>query len=75
MSSKIFEFALAILNNLPLIIAAGRDVMKYIEDNVKILRLMQQENRDPTDAEWDALNNLTRTLRDERPALATENNA
>jgi hypothetical protein len=49
-------FALQALTALPQIIAAGQDAIAFINSTRAALATMKDENRDPTPAEWDALN-------------------
>jgi len=49
-------FALAALQAVPAIIAAGADVVGFITQTATAVTAMQVANRDPTQAEWDALN-------------------
>lgn len=49
-------FALAALQAVPAIVAAGNSLETYINNTSTAVQAMQAENRDPTQAEWDALN-------------------
>ena len=56
-------FALQLLNVLPGLVNAGINVATLIQDSRAALQKMQDENRDPTPEEWDALNQKIRDLR------------
>ena len=49
-------FALAALQAIPAIIAAGADVVGFITQATTAVTAMQAASRDPTAAEWAALN-------------------
>lgn len=49
-------FALAALQAVPALIAAGNNIETFINNTATAVKTMQAENRDPTQAEWDALN-------------------
>lgn len=49
-------FALEILTQVPALIAAGVQVKGLIDSGTASLQAMQNEKRDPTPAEWSALN-------------------
>jgi hypothetical protein len=57
--------ALQLLNALPTLIAAGIEVKGLIEEETAKLQTMADEGRDPTPAEWDALNTRIEGLRAE----------
>lgn len=61
--------AIQILESLPSFIHMTTEAAKYIKDSVTSLKIMQLEGRDPSAAEWDALNATVQSLRDARPAL------
>jgi hypothetical protein len=58
-------YALQLLQTIGPLIQAGRDVMGLINQAKASLATMQAEGRDPTPAEWDALNASIKALRDE----------
>ncbi len=58
-------YALSLLTELPGLIASGKQVIDLIKTGSDALKAMQDENRDPTPAEWDALNAQIKVLRDE----------
>lgn len=58
-------FAIQLLDVIPSLIAAGRDVAALVSDGKAKIEAMQAENRDPTPAEWDSLNAQIKALRDE----------
>jgi len=45
-----------VLQELPAMIAAGRDILALVTQTNAVLTAAQAEGRDPTAAEWDALN-------------------
>lgn len=56
-------FAVQALSALPSLIQAGAQVMQLIESTKAALQTMQAEQRDPTQAEWEALEaQITATL-------------
>jgi hypothetical protein len=55
--------AIALLQALPTLITATEEVSSLITTTVSQLQAMQAEGRDPTAAEWDALNAQTAALR------------
>lgn len=65
-------FAIEALNVLPGLISAGMDVVSFITKASDDLKKMQSEGRDPTDEEWDALNNVVQDLRAKRPDVSGE---
>ena len=48
--------AMTVMTELPAMIAAGRDIMALVTQTNAVLKAAQAEGRDPTAAEWDALN-------------------
>ena len=58
-------FALQLLSSLPQLIQAGLDVRELIARGEKSLKLMLEEKRDPSEAEWAAINAYTKKLRAE----------
>jgi hypothetical protein len=57
--------AIQALEVLPTLITASADALGFIDSTSSALKAMQAENRDPTDAEWAALNAQIATLRAE----------
>ena len=55
--------AIQLLTQLPGLIAAGVQVKGLIDSTRGTLEKAQAEGRDPTDAEWDALNKTVEELR------------
>lgn len=49
------QFALAVLQAVPGLVAAGMDVVKFVEQQTAALTAMQAAGRDPTADEWSAL--------------------
>ena len=62
-------FAMQMLGQLPSLIEAGIDVYDLVVKTNTSLKAMQDENRDPSDAEWEALNDAIEELRAGRPDL------
>ena len=56
-------FALQLLQILPGLLEAGLEVQGLIEATSAKLVIMQEEKRDPTDAEWEELNAAVDELR------------
>lgn len=52
----ILDFADALLALVPQVLTAGQDVLNIIAKGRSTLQTMKNENRGPTQAEWDALN-------------------
>ncbi len=65
-------FAIEALNVLPGLISSGIDVIDLINKTSADLKKMQDENRDPTDSEWEALNKIVEDLRTQRPDVTEE---
>lgn len=55
-------FAIAVLQNLPALIAAGADVAGLVTEANGRIATAQAEKRDPTPADWDWLNGEIRSL-------------
>lgn len=62
MDASAIALAIAVLESLPSLILASQEVVALINSTVVSLRQMQSENRDPTAAEWGALNSVIATL-------------
>ena len=58
-------YAISLLTELPGLISAGKDVIDLIKSSSTALKSMQDQGREPTDAEWSALNSQIKALRDE----------
>lgn len=58
-------FAIQLISALPALVQAGRDITSLVTDGTKALEAMQREKRDPTGAEWQALNKQIADLRNE----------
>jgi len=52
----ILAYAMQVLQVLPVLITAGQNVTAFIKQANDALYKMQAEGRDPSAAEWDALN-------------------
>lgn len=68
-------FAIQAFNLVKSAIGAGmalKDVYEIIEKTNASLQLMEDENRGPTDVEWNDLNKQTEELRAERPDVTSE---
>lgn len=55
--------ALQVFSILPSLIEAGLEVKELIETTQAALQKMQDEKRDPTPEEWNAINNKIEALR------------
>lgn len=62
---QILVYALQVLNTLPSLIAAGQNVVGLIQHANAAIEKMQIEKRDPSPAEWGALNQTIAALRAE----------
>ncbi|HUY04988.1 MAG TPA: hypothetical protein VMV33_17050 [Rhodocyclaceae bacterium] len=51
----VLQFTLAVLDALPGLVAAGKDVAEFAVQQRAVLSAMEAEGRDPTPAEWAAL--------------------
>jgi predicted PurR-regulated permease PerM len=49
-------FINSLIAQLPQLVAAGTDIADFVKTQVSSIGAMLSENRDPTQAEWDALN-------------------
>lgn len=58
-------YAMQVLQALPTLIAAGQSVVTLVQQTNDRLKVMQDERRDPTPAEWAELNATIATLRSE----------
>lgn len=58
-------YATQLLGMLPALIASGKSVVDLVESGNAALKAMADEKRDPTPAEWDALNAKIKALQDE----------
>lgn len=67
--ATLLAFALKALEAMPTIVSTVEDATTYVENTVSSLKTMQSENRDPTQAEWDALDKTIEDLRAARPKL------
>jgi len=63
MSQSALNFALAFLNLLPELVQMTTEVEALWQNTTAALNNMIAQNRDPTDAEWQALNDQINTLR------------
>lgn len=50
------NFIASLTNQLPALVANGSDIVNFVQSQFALVRTMINENRDPTDAEWTALN-------------------
>jgi len=57
------DFAVAILEAIPLFVGAYTEISGLVDSITASTKRMQVEDRDPTNAEWDALNGLVAKLR------------
>ena len=58
-------YATQILSMLPALLSAGKNISDLLANGNAALKLMKDQNRDPTPAEWDALNAQITALRAE----------
>lgn len=58
-------FAIQLLEALPPLLAAGKDVSVLISQGAANIKRMQAEGRDPTEAEWGELHDTVAALRAE----------
>lgn len=65
-------FAIQAFTVLPDLISAGVDVVALVNKASDDLKKMQEEDRDPTDTEWAALNKTIDDLRAQRPDVTKE---
>ncbi len=63
MSPVALSLAINLLEALPGLITASEQVLAMIASTSSALKAMQAENRDPTDAEWAALDSQIAALR------------
>lgn len=64
-------FAIALLQNLPALLAAGADVVGLVTEANGRIATAQKEKRDPTPADWDWLNSEIKGLQDRLHAPGT----
>lgn len=57
-------FLLQALQAIPPLLKAGADIAQFVKDTTAKVEVMQAEGRDPTPAEWDALNAIIATGRE-----------
>ncbi len=62
---QVLLYMLQVLNAIPGLLAAGQSVMGLVNNATVAVQNMQAENRDPSPAEWDALNKTIAALRSE----------
>lgn len=62
-ASSAIDLAIEVLTALPSLVTAGEEALALMNSTTASLRAMQAENRDPTDAEWDAVHAVIATLR------------
>lgn len=62
MDASAIALAIAVLQSLPSLVLASQEVISLINSTVTSLKQMQAEKRDPTNAEWDAVNSIVATL-------------
>jgi hypothetical protein len=55
--------AIQVLEILPTLITASSEALGFIDSTTAALKAMQADSRDPTDAEWAALDTQIATLR------------
>ena len=52
----ISQFINSLISQLPALVASGTDIIAFVKMQMTGIGSMIAENRDPTQAEWDALN-------------------
>lgn len=65
----VLAFALEAWNIIPMLISTGSDLIDFWNKTDALLKTMQDEKRDPTPAEWDALHAIIEDLRAQRPQV------
>lgn len=55
-SAGVASFVSSMIDQLPLLVGAGSDAISFITGQMALVGTMIAANRDPTQAEWDALN-------------------
>lgn len=65
MTPAVALYALQVLQALPTLIAAGQNIANLVSQSSAALNAMIAEKRNPSDAEWDALNAAIKALRDQ----------
>ncbi len=63
MTMPALAIATSVLQLLPALLQAGIDVMGILQSTNAVISKAQAENRDPTDAEWNALDTQISGLR------------
>lgn len=63
MLTTALAYAMQVLNILPGLMAAGHSVVELVTETNTALAKMQEEKRDPSPEEWDALNAKIEVLR------------
>jgi hypothetical protein len=53
---NVSNFISSMTSQLPTLVAAGTDVVTFVQTQLQVVQKMINENRDPTQAEWDTLN-------------------
>lgn len=57
------DLAIALLEELPALVVATVEVRSWLSEQTAVVKAMQAENRDPTDAEWSAMHDSIDSLR------------
>ena len=65
MNPAALYYALQVLQAIPTLIAAGQNISGLVSQSTTALNAMIAEKRNPSDAEWDALNAAIKALRDQ----------
>lgn len=68
-ASSVADFAIRLMQNLPQMIQAGVNVAGQIQQGMDALQRMRDENRGPTQAEYDVLRASNSQLHSEFQAL------
>ena len=68
----IVSFITQVVSQLPALVSAGTNIVQFLEAQFSAVKTMIAENRDPTQAEWDALNATVATEQAKLDAAAGE---
>ncbi len=63
MTEQALLYAIQVLTQIPALVSTGQSVVGLVNQSSAALQSMVAEKRNPTDAEWDALNATTASLR------------
>ena len=63
-TDKVIKYALKLIGLMPVVKAGMTDVIEKLVEGKEAIERMVEERRDPTDEEWELLNEATAMLRD-----------